>query len=50
MSQTYFFLLNNVAIYVNNKLIAVFKGRMEDEKKSELFIWLFVISKKLRNR
>lgn len=34
---------------VNDKIIAIFKGRIEEEKKSELFIWLFVISKKIRN-
>ncbi|MDS0528007.1 GNAT family N-acetyltransferase [Clostridium sp. SHJSY1] len=37
-----------VKVIKEKKLIAVFKGRLE--KKNELFIWLFIIDKKLRNK
>ena len=33
----------------NGEIIAVFKGRFEFNKKKELFIWLFIIEKRLRN-
>ena len=36
-------------IYKNNELVGVFKGRLELENKKELFIWLFIIKKELRN-
>lgn len=36
-------------IHKNNELVGVFKGRLELENKKELFIWLFIIKKELRN-
>lgn len=36
-------------IYKDNDLVGVFKGRLELESKNELFIWLFIIKKELRN-
>jgi len=33
----------------NGKIIATFKGRFEFNKKKELFIWLFITEKELRN-
>lgn len=39
-----------VKITKDGNIVAVFKGRFEMEKKKELFIWLFIIDKKLRNR
>jgi len=33
----------------NGEIIAVFKGRFEFDKKKELFIWLFIMEKKIRN-
>ncbi|WP_143315660.1 GNAT family N-acetyltransferase [Clostridium sp. HBUAS56017] len=39
-----------IKVSKEGKIIAVFKGRFEMEKGNELFIWLFIIDKKLRNR
>jgi ribosomal protein S18 acetylase RimI-like enzyme len=39
-----------VKIRKDGNVIAVFKGRLEMEKTNELFIWLFIVDKKLRNR
>jgi ribosomal protein S18 acetylase RimI-like enzyme len=33
----------------NGEIIAAFKGRFEFNKKKELFVWLFIMEKKLRN-
>ena len=38
-----------IKVYKDNKLIAVFKGRVELEGKSELFIWLFIMEESARN-
>lgn len=36
-------------VYRDGEIVGVFKGRLELEGKKELFIWLFVIKKELRN-
>lgn len=38
-----------IKVHKGSKLVAVFKGRLELENKRELFIWLFVVEKGLRN-
>ena len=39
-----------IKVCKEDKIVAVFKGRLELEKKRELFIWLFVMDKSLRNK
>lgn len=36
-------------IYREGQLVGVFKGRLELEDRKELFIWLFIVKKELRN-
>jgi len=38
-----------IKVTKNGAIIAVFKGRFEFDKKKELFIWLFIIEKELRD-
>ena len=39
-----------IKVCKEDKIVAVFKGRVELEKKNRLFIWLFVVDKSLRNK
>ncbi|SFC31525.1 GNAT family N-acetyltransferase [Clostridium uliginosum] len=39
-----------IKIEKNNEICGVFKGRFELEEKSELFIWLYIIDSKFRNK
>lgn len=36
-------------IYKSGELIGVFKGRLELDDKKELFIWLYIVEKEIRN-
>ena len=39
-----------IKVCKDNKIVAVFKGRLELESRNRLFIWLFLVDKSLRNK